>query len=99
RGFQAVPLYARRPFDTPTSCSARNIQLSDRFTPSPDLSADFSLTHHENDQRLGTFLNTNTQSTTNYVARLRRTFGTDTSLTGTLFHGDSRFVTRNPTVT
>jgi len=99
QGFMAVPDYARRPFDRSTTFAAQNYSLGDHFKPSADLSADFNVTHHENDQRLGTVLSTNNQQTTNYVGNLRKTFGSRSTLTATLFHGDSRFVTNNSIVT
>ena len=98
-GFMAVPDDARRPFDRATSFSTKNFQLSDRFQASDDLVGDFSISHHENNQVLGTALSTNSQDTTNVVANVKKTLGAGETLTGTLFHGNSHFVTSNPTVT
>jgi outer membrane cobalamin receptor len=98
-GFQAVPDYARRPFDTPTSFAARNFEVRDTWQPSTDLVADLRFDYHRNDQVLGTPLNTNHQDTSSYVANVKRSFGDAASLTAAVFHTQSTFVTNNPTVT
>ncbi len=98
-GFEAVPDYARRPFDRPTSFVARNLQLHDCLTPREDLTVNLRFSYHDNDQRLGTVVSTNRQETYSYVADAKRTFGSGASLTATAFHSDSTFVTDNSTVT
>lgn len=97
-GFQAVPDYARRPFDTPTSFAARNLELRDTWKPRDDLVVDLRFHFHKNNQQLGTPLNTNRQDTSSYVANIQKSFGDSSSLTGMVFHSDSTFVTDNPTV-
>lgn len=98
-GFMAVPDYARRPFDRPTRFSARNLALNDHFKAMDDLVVDLGVTHHVNDQQLGTVHSTNAQDTTSYTGSVKKLLGTGTALTGTLFHTNSSFVTDNPVVT
>lgn len=95
-GFMPTPAHARRPIDRPTSFDARNIQLSDVFKPSGDVIVHGQFNYHENDQRLGTALSTNTQQTFTYSGDVRKFFDDGASLTATLFHSDSSFVTNNP---
>ena len=97
-GFQAVPDYARRPFDTATSFDARNFEIRDRWQLLDDLLADVRFDYHKNHQQLGTPLATNRQDTSSYVATVTKRFGSAASLTGTVFHSQSTFVTDNPTV-
>lgn len=97
-GFQAVPDYARRDFDTPTSFAARNFEVRDTWKAMDDLIVDLRFDYHENNQQLGTALNTNRQDMSNYVVNIKKAFSDKASLTGTAFHSDSTFVTANPTV-
>jgi outer membrane receptor protein involved in Fe transport len=95
----AVPDYARRPFDRPTSFIARNLQIRDDFRLPEDLVIGLRFAYHNNDQRLGTVLSTNRQETFSYIGDVKKSFDWGASLTGTVFHSDSTFVTDNPTVT
>jgi outer membrane cobalamin receptor len=97
-GFTAVPSYARRPFDTPTSFNAKNLDLRDTWKAMNDLLVDLRFTYHKNDQQLGASLNTNHQDIYSYAADVKKSFGEAASLTGTVFHTQSTFVTNNPTV-
>ncbi|MGH8134544.1 MAG: TonB-dependent receptor, partial [Steroidobacteraceae bacterium] len=98
-GFMSVPTYARRPFDTPTSFAARNVELRDAWQALEDLLVDVRFNYHKNNQQLGTPLSTNRQDMSTYAANVKKTFGDDASLTATVFHSDSTFVTDNPIVT
>jgi outer membrane cobalamin receptor len=105
-GFEAVPLYARRSFDTATSFAARNLELRDTWMVMDDLVVDLRFNYHKNVQQLGTPLNTNRQDTKSYVVNITKSFDDAGSLTGTVFHSQgtvfhsqSTFVTDNPTVT
>ncbi|MGH8208892.1 MAG: TonB-dependent receptor [Steroidobacteraceae bacterium] len=98
-GFMSVPIYARRPFDTPTSFAARNLELRDTWQALDDVLVDLRFNYHKNNQQLGTPLDTNRQDTSSYVANIKKSFGDAGSLTGTVFHSDSTFVTDNPIVT
>jgi outer membrane receptor protein involved in Fe transport len=97
-GFQAVPDYARRPFDTPTSFAARNFEVRDTWQPTINVVADLRFDYHKNDQVLGTPLNTNHQEISTYVANVKKSWADAASLTAAVFHTQSTFVTDNPTV-
>ncbi|HVW70313.1 MAG TPA: TonB-dependent receptor [Steroidobacteraceae bacterium] len=97
-GFMAVPGYARRPFDTPTSFTARNFGIRDRWRAAENLLLDFRFNYHRNDQELGTELNTNRQEIYGYVASATQSFANGSSLAGTAFYSASTFVTDNTTV-
>ncbi len=97
-GFQAVPDYARRGFDTPTSFNARNFDIRDRWQATDDFSIGLRFDYHKNNQQLGTPLDTNNQNTSNYVLDARQSFSADASLSATAFYSESTFVTNNPTV-
>jgi outer membrane receptor protein involved in Fe transport len=97
-GFMAVPEYARRPFDTPTSFSARNFEVRDRWQAADDLLVDVRFDYHKNNQQLGTPLSINRQEISSYAASVNKTFGSVGTLSGTAFYSQSTFVTDNPTV-
>jgi len=97
-GFMAVPDYARRPFDTSTSFTARNFGLRDRWQAAEDLLIGLRFNYHKNDQELGSFLNSNRQAISSYAASIDKSFGHAASLAGTLFYSRSTFVTNNATV-
>jgi outer membrane receptor protein involved in Fe transport len=97
-GFQAVPDYARRNFDTPTSFKAQNFELRDRWQATDDLTVGIRFDYHKNDQELGTPLNTNNQNMSSYVLNAKQSFGPGASLSATAFYSQSTFVTANPTV-
>lgn len=99
QGFQAVPDYAKRPFDTATSFAARNVELRDTWNAPGGVIVNLRFDHHENEQQLGTQLNTNHQHTSTFTADAVKKFDGDATLNATLFHSESRFVTNNPTVT
>ncbi len=98
-GFQAVPQYARQPFDVPTSFYATNVQASDNFALADDLTGHFRFNYHENDQVLTEVLAKNNQQTFSYSSDVKKSFGDGASLTATVFHSDSNFVTYNTVVT
>ncbi len=97
-GFMAVPYYARRPFDTTTSFTARNFELRDRWHAADDLLIDLRFNYHKNDQELGTLLNSNRQAISSYVASIDKNFDHAASLAGTVFYSRSTFVTNNATI-
>jgi outer membrane receptor protein involved in Fe transport len=97
-GFMAVPEYARRPFDTPTSFTARNFELRDRWQAADDLLVDVRFNYHKNNQQLGTPQSTNRQQMSSYAASASKSFAQGGALTGTAFYSQSTFVTDNPTV-
>ena len=97
-GFMAVPDYARRPFDTPTSFTARNFAVRDRWHAADDILIDLRVDYHRNNQQLGTPLSTNRQEISSYAASINKSFGNSGSLSGTAFYSQSTFVTDNPTL-
>jgi outer membrane receptor protein involved in Fe transport len=97
-GFQAVPGYARRDFDTPTSYNARNFEIRDRWQATDSLTVGARFDYHKNDQQLGTPIETNHQSMSSYVLDVRQGFSRDSALSATAFYSESTFVTNNPTV-
>jgi outer membrane cobalamin receptor len=97
-GFTAVPDYARRPFDTATSYTARNFELRDRWQAADDLLVDLRFDYHKNNQQLGTSLSTNRQEISSYSASVDKSMGNSGNLTATAFYSQSTFVTDNPTV-
>ena len=97
-GFMAVPAYARRDFDTPTSFDAQNFEIRDRWQPGDDWVVNARFNHHKNSQQLGTPLSTNDQTLSSYTGDVTRRFGPSSSLTVTAFYSSSTFETTNPTV-
>jgi outer membrane cobalamin receptor len=77
QGFQAVPDYAKRPFDTATSFAARNVELRDTWNAPGGVIANLRFDHHENEQQLGTQLNTNHQHTSTFTADAVKKFDGD----------------------
>ena len=98
-GFQEVPDYARRDFDTPTSFNARNFEIRDQWQATDSLRIGARFDYHKNDQQLGTPLDTNNQNTSSYVFDAKQSFSKDTALSATAFYSESTFVTNNPVVT
>ncbi len=98
-GFMAVPDYARRAFDTPTSFAARNFEVRDRWQAANNLLVDMRYNYHTNNQQLGTLLSTNHQDMSSYQIGVTRSFGEHASLAATAFHSQCTFVTSNPIVT
>ena len=97
-GFMAVPDYARRSFDTPTSFKARNFELRDRWRQAEDILIDLRFNYHKNDQQLGSALSTNHQQISSYAAGVDKSFGHTANLVGTIFYSQSTFVTNNATI-
>jgi len=60
-GYQAVPAYERAPFNVPTSVDAINARITDTATLDGDTTAHVTIDFHNNDQRLQTLLDTNSQ--------------------------------------
>ena len=96
-GYQQVPDFERAPFNIPTSYRAVNLQLKDTIEPSADLVSHLALTYHNNNQRLETFLDRNSQDIYNATGDIKKSFGNGGALTATAFYGNSAFSTNNST--
>ncbi len=85
----------RGPITVPTSFTAHTVALSGNFDINPMLSARGRISYFDNDQNLLTQLQTNHQRTWRYTGSLSQQLGPKGSLTLTVFHDNSRFVTTN----
>jgi outer membrane receptor protein involved in Fe transport len=86
----------RSPVYTPTSDSAQNVGARADFAPRADLSGFLDVHYHEDQQYLSTPIGLDRQHIWTYAGGVAKTFGADTTLTATLFHDDSNFLTNNP---
>lgn len=96
-GYQAVPAYERAPFNVPTSFHAVTVHVKDSATLGEGLTGWLSLDYHDNNQRLQTLLDTNSQQNLNLSGSLAKAMGPDGKLALTAFFGDSPFRTNNST--
>ena len=96
-GYQAAPAYERAPFNVPTSVSAVNARVTDTATLAGDVTAHVTVGFHNNDQRLQTLLDTNSQRNIDVSGDITKHFTGDASLALTAFYGDSQFGTNNST--
>lgn len=96
-GYQAVPRYERAPFNVPSSSNAVNLRLTGTVRPTDDLTMRLTLDYHENQQRLQTRLDTNSQQDFGLRGEVDRRFGNDSNLGLRLFYGYSSFRTNNST--
>jgi outer membrane receptor protein involved in Fe transport len=85
----------RGPITVPTSFTAHTVALSGNVDVTPTLSARARVSYFDNDQNLFSRLSTNHQRTWRYTGSLTQQLGRKGSLSLTVFHDNSRFVTFN----
>jgi outer membrane receptor protein involved in Fe transport len=86
----------RSPVYTPTTLNARNVSVRADATPTSDLTASVTVDYHGNNQVLQTPIGDDSQSIWTYSGQVKKTFANGGSLTASIFHDDSYFVTDNP---
>ena len=86
----------RSPVYTPTTFNARNVSLRADATPTSDLTASVTVDYHGDHQVLQTPIGDDSQSIWTYSGDVKKTFANGGSLTASVFHDNSYFVTNNP---
>ncbi|HEY1929472.1 MAG TPA: TonB-dependent receptor [Caulobacteraceae bacterium] len=86
----------RSPVYTPTTFNARNVGVRADAAPTSDLTASVTVDYHGNHQVLQTPIGDDSQSIWTYSGQVKKTFANGGSLTASIFHDDSYFVTNNP---
>jgi outer membrane receptor protein involved in Fe transport len=94
-GYVQPILEDRGPVTVPTSFTAHSVALSGNVDITPTLSARARISYFDNDQNLFSRRSTNHQRTWRYTGSLTQQLGPKGSLSLTLFHDNSRFVTFN----
>jgi outer membrane cobalamin receptor len=93
-GYDATAPASRVPLTVPDRFKADNLQTDLKFEIDPTLTGSLRAGYHDFNQTLHTPVNQNRQVETNLSGDLVKTLG-DSTLTGTLFHIDSRFKAAN----
>lgn len=86
----------RSPIYAPTTFNTRNVSLRADATPTSDLTASVTVDYHGDHQTLQTPIGDDSQSIWTYSGQVKKTFDNGGSLTASVFHDDSYFVTNNP---
>jgi outer membrane receptor protein involved in Fe transport len=86
----------RSPVYTPTSMNAQTVSLRADVTPTNDLAGTFIVDYHNNNQVLQTPIGDDSQQIWTYSGQVTKKFDNGGSLTASVFHDDSYFVTNNP---
>ena len=94
-GYPQIRLYHPVSFIVPTTSGAANLHVKDSFSPTPQLTAQLSLSYHDDRQRFQTPLDTNGQRNVDLSGNLARRLGDDGILSLTLYYGDSAFDSKN----